>query len=124
MIDGCDEIHEDASSSDDDSLSLLRDLDACQSNGAPGDMEVGGFDSPVGNEEQQKEVKINKVKPPESGTSSCTQPAAGCPNSSSQLGKCNIKTINYYFNFFAITVLAFIVTDGFAQYQIVLFYGT
>lgn len=88
MIDGCNEIHEDASSSDDDSFSLLRDLDACQSNGAPDDMEVGDFDSPVGE-------KINQVKPPESGASSCTQPAAGCPNSSSQLGNCNIKTINY-----------------------------
>lgn len=89
------EINEDASTSDDDSLSLLCNLDACPSRGAADDMEVGDFDSPVGNDEQRMEVKINQVKPPESGISSCTHSAAGCSNSSSQLGKYNLKILSY-----------------------------
>lgn len=97
MTDGCNEINEDASTSEDDSLSLLCNLDACQSKEAP-DLELGDFDSQVGNEEQQKEVKINEVKPPESETSSCTQPEAGCPNSSSQLGNYNMNCKLCYYD--------------------------
>lgn len=94
------EINRDASTSDDDSLSLLCNLDACRSRGDAEDMEVGDFDPPVGNEEQKKEleVDINQVKALESGISSCTQSAAGCGNSTSQLGnyKLEIPETSWY----------------------------
>ncbi|XP_044052872.1 ankyrin repeat domain-containing protein 31-like isoform X2 [Siniperca chuatsi] len=88
MTDSCNQEHErnrDVSTSDDDSLSLLRDLDACQSRGAAEDTETSDLDSQVGNKEQKKkrEMEINRLKPPEPGISSSIQSAAGRANSTS-----------------------------------------
>lgn len=56
--------------------------------GAAEDMELSDLDSQVGNTEQKKKMEreINQLKPPEPGTSSCIQFAAGRSNSTSQSG--------------------------------------
>lgn len=79
------EINRQVSTSDDDSVSLLCNLDVCQIRGAAEDMEVGASDVPVRNEGQKKEleVEVNQIQAPESGIPSCTQ-------STSQLGNCNL----------------------------------
>lgn len=79
------EINRQVSTSDDDSVSLLCNLDVCQIRGAAEDMEVGASDVPVHNEGQKKEleVEVNQIQAPESGIPSCTQ-------STSQLGNCNL----------------------------------
>lgn len=91
MNESCNQEHErngNVSTSDDDSLSLLRDPDVCQSRGAAEDMEISDLDSQVGNTEQKKkmELEINRLKPPEPGISSCIQSTAGHADSTSQSG--------------------------------------
>nr|XP_046242123.1 ankyrin repeat domain-containing protein 31-like isoform X2 [Scatophagus argus] len=88
MTDGCNQEQErsaDTSDSDNDSLSLLCNLVVCQSRGGAGDMEMGDFNSQVGNKEQENEMELNQLQEPESGISSCTQSAACWANSTSQL---------------------------------------
>lgn len=97
MTNSCNQQHDgsgDDSTSDDDSVSLLCNLNACLSRGAAEDMEVRDLESQVGSKDQEKEVEmeINQLKPPESGISSWTQSAAGCANSTSQLGDCKLET--------------------------------
>lgn len=86
------EINRQASTSDDDSVSLLCNLDVCQIRGAAEDMDVGDSDAPVRNKGQKKEleVEVNQVHVPESEIPSCTQSTAGCPNSTYQLGNFNL----------------------------------
>uniref|UniRef100_A0A8C4IR37 Ankyrin repeat domain-containing protein 31 n=2 Tax=Dicentrarchus labrax TaxID=13489 RepID=A0A8C4IR37_DICLA len=74
----------DESLSDDDSVSLLCDLNACRSRGAAEDMEISDLDSQVGNKESKKKRKINGLEPPGPYTSSCIRSAAGHANSTSQ----------------------------------------
>ncbi|KAM3610331.1 uncharacterized protein V6R79_002392 [Siganus canaliculatus] len=78
----------DASHSDEDSVSLLSGLNACQSRGgAAEDMEMCGADSPPGNKEQNvdAETQINQLSLRELGISSDAQSAAGCAASISRL---------------------------------------
>ncbi|XP_056232840.1 ankyrin repeat domain-containing protein 31-like isoform X2 [Seriola aureovittata] len=87
MTDSCNQKHErngDISSSDDDSLSLLRDLNVCESRGTTEDTERKDSGSQVENKEQKVEMEIKSVKPPQGGTSSCVQSASGHAESTSQ----------------------------------------
>ncbi|XP_059192326.1 ankyrin repeat domain-containing protein 31-like [Centropristis striata] len=90
MTDSCSKEHDSerngyVSTSDDDSISLLCDVNAWQSRGAAEDMEISDLDSQFGNKEQKKKVEpeINRFKPPEPGISSCMQSTAGPADSTS-----------------------------------------
>ncbi|XP_075955411.1 uncharacterized protein LOC142957453 isoform X3 [Anarhichas minor] len=92
MTDSCNQEHGrngDASSSDDDSVSLLCDHINLQSRGVPEDMEIDDLDSQFGNKEQEKEAgtEMNRLNPPESGIPSCAQSAAGRADPTSQSAK-------------------------------------
>ncbi|KAM6943920.1 uncharacterized protein PEZ65_001843 [Lycodopsis pacificus] len=92
MTDSCNQEHGrngDASSSDDDSVSLLRDHINLQSREVPEDMEIDDLDSQFGNKEQEKEAgtEMNRLNPPESGIPSCAQSAAGRADPTSQSAK-------------------------------------
>ncbi|KAK9523175.1 hypothetical protein VZT92_019585 [Zoarces viviparus] len=92
MTDSCNQEHGrngDASSSDDDSVSLLCDHINLQSREVPEDMEVDDLDSQFGNKEQEKEAgtEMNGLNPPESGLPSCAQSAAGRADPTSQSAK-------------------------------------
>lgn len=67
-----------SSSSDDDSVSLLRSFSACQSSEGPEDMKVTDFNSSAGKKED-----LGQVKPPESVTSTGS---SRCHNATAQLG--------------------------------------
>ncbi|XP_044219328.1 ankyrin repeat domain-containing protein 31-like isoform X1 [Thunnus albacares] len=93
MTDSCYQEYEknsDASSSDDDSISLLHDPYACQSRGAAEDMEISDLASQDGNKEQKNkvEMEINQLKAAHPGAdpriSCCSQSAAGHADSASQ----------------------------------------
>lgn len=98
MTDSCDQEHDgngDESPSDDDSLSLLRNLSAAHSSGgADEDMEVNNLNSQFVNKMPEKEVamEINPLKPPESGISSGAQSAAGRAYSTTQSSSCKLET--------------------------------
>ncbi|XP_035514600.1 uncharacterized protein LOC118325864 [Morone saxatilis] len=70
--------------SDDDSVSLLCDLNACRSKGAAEDMEISDLDSQVCNKESKKKRKMNGLEPPDPYISSCIQSAAGHAHSTAQ----------------------------------------
>ncbi|XP_056888427.1 ankyrin repeat domain-containing protein 31-like isoform X3 [Takifugu flavidus] len=67
------------SESDDDSVSLLCTVSACQSSRSPEDMEVTELNSSAGKKEEKRDLEDHQVKPPESVTS------PQCPNATAQL---------------------------------------
>lgn len=92
------EMSRDDSTSDDDSVSLLCNLDARQTRGAAEDM--GGVDlhPAVCSEGQKKELdlKLNSDKVPESGVSSYTRDATDCSNASSKSGNTHVKFLKIH----------------------------
>lgn len=68
------------SESDNDSVSLLCTVSACQSSRSPEDMEVTELNSSAGKKEEKRDLEDHQVKPPESVTS------PQCPNATAQLG--------------------------------------
>ncbi|XP_034055170.1 ankyrin repeat domain-containing protein 31-like [Gymnodraco acuticeps] len=98
MFDGCNqeiEMNGDESP-DDDSQSLLRDLNVFKSIGAAEDMEVTNADAQFGSKEQGKKVEreINGPKPPVPGTSSCAQTAAGSQSCHSAKISKKVRSLN------------------------------
>lgn len=81
----------DESASDDDSVSLLCNLNARPSRRASKDTEMRDLEAPVGNDEQgeEMEIEINQLKAPESGIAHSGQSAAACAPSTSHSG--NLK---------------------------------
>ncbi len=75
-----------SSTSDDDSLSLLCNLNARPRRGAAEEMDLCNSESQVGCKEQEKEKQLEINQPPESEISSCAWSAACCANSTTQLG--------------------------------------
>lgn len=78
----------DLSSSDDDSLSLLKDLSPRQNKEVARVVLIADSDPEAGNKEtkQKREMKINHLKPTEPVTSNCIQSTSGYGEASSQAG--------------------------------------
>ncbi|XP_026041908.1 putative ankyrin repeat domain-containing protein 31 isoform X1 [Astatotilapia calliptera] len=79
----------DLSSSDDDSLSLLKDLSPRQNKEVARVVLIADSDPEAGNKEtkQKREMKINHLKPTEPVTSNCIQSTSGYGEASSQAAK-------------------------------------
>lgn len=84
-------------SSDNDSLSLLCNLNATVGREAAEDMEICSLDSQVGYKEQKKEMQMEINQPLESELSSFTQ-SAGYGNSISQFGNQKFKNLQNILN--------------------------
>lgn len=94
MTDTCDSEHKrngELSGSDNDSLTLLHDLNPWQSKGAAQDTRITDFSSQKHYKEMEKktEIKMNQLKPPELGMS--TKSVAGSADSSSQMSNSKLK---------------------------------